>query len=57
MIYHVNNRCDAAEICRIIEKIPDDSVLVFEPGEYFLDSAIEVNGKQGLILDGRGAML
>ena len=57
MIYRVNNSCDAAEICRIIEKIPDDSVLVFEPGEYFLDSAIEVNGKQGLILDGRGAML
>ena len=57
MIYRVNNRCDAAEICRIVAQLPDDSILVFEPGEYYLDSAIEVNRKQGLTLEGRGAML
>ena len=57
MTFIVNSHMRAEEISHVITELPEGSTLVFEPGEYFLDSPILLCGKRGLVLEGHGAML
>lgn len=47
----------AREISAVIRTAPENAVVFFTPGEYYLDQAIEVLGKRGLTLAGDNAVL